>query len=62
MYVLSMVATIFMPLGFLAGLLGVNSRRYSRGLEQMGISPCSALIVLGIFFLQLLYLKKNKWI
>lgn len=61
MYVLSIVATIFMPLGFLAGLLGANLGGIPGASSRWGFLIFCA-IVLGIFFLQLLYLRKNKWI
>ena len=60
MYTLSLVATLFMPLGFLTGLLGVNvggipgaDSRYG----FLGVALVIAIIIGG----QLLYLKKKKW-
>lgn len=61
MYALSLVATIFMPLGFLTGLLGVNLGGIPGAASRWGF-PVFGLLIFGIFILQLLYLKRNKWI
>lgn len=61
MYVLALVATIFMPLGFLAGLLGANVGGIPGADSKWGFSVFVGLLF-GVFGLQLLYLKKMKWI
>ena len=60
MYRLSILSAVFLPLGFLTGLLGVNIAGVP------GVSSPSAFIVfcallLVIFGLQLLILKRLKW-
>lgn len=61
MYALALVATIFMPLGFLAGLLGVNLGGIPGATGKWGFAAF-CLMVLVVFVVQLLYLKKMKWI
>lgn len=60
MYVLSIVAAIFMPLGFLTGLLGINIGGIP-GSDYSGafIIFCISLIVL--VFLQVWVFKRKKW-
>jgi zinc transporter len=60
MYMLSLVATIFMPLGFLAGLLGVNLGGIPGASSWWGFS-LFCLLLLAVFAMQLLYLKNKKW-
>ena len=60
MYVLSLVATIFMPLSFLTGLLGVNLGGIPGADSRWGFLIFVGMI-LGVFAVQLLYLKKMKW-
>lgn len=60
MYILSMVAALFLPLGFLTGLLGINIA----GIPGENHEPaflvfvCFLLVVLG---LQIWLMKKKKW-
>lgn len=61
MYALSLVATIFMPLSFLTGLLGVNLGGIPGADSKWGFLVFVGMI-LGVFVVQLLYLKKMKWI
>ncbi len=61
MYALSLVATIFMPLSFLTGLLGVNLGGIPGAGSRWGF-PVFVGLILGTFVLQMLYLKKMKWI
>jgi zinc transporter len=61
MYMLSLVATIFMPLGFLAGLLGVNLGGIPGASGRWGFS-LFCLLILMVFAIQLIYLKNKKWI
>lgn len=61
MYMLTIVAMIFMPLSFITSLLGINVE----GLPGAGFGygfliVCGILI--GLFLIQLLYLKKKRWI
>lgn len=60
MYVLSIVAAIFMPLGFLTGLLGVNIGGIP-GTEFYGAFAlfCVSLIALVVF--QIWFFKRKKW-
>lgn len=60
MYVLSIVAAIFLPLGFLTGLLGINV-----GGIPGADNPWAFLIFIGILIMistgQILLFKKKKW-
>jgi len=60
MYVLSMVAAIFLPLGFLTGLLGINVGGIP-GAEYKGAFYifCAMLVSVSIF--QIYIFKKLKW-
>jgi zinc transporter len=60
MYVLSIVAAIFLPLGFLTGLLGINVGGIP-GAEYTGsfIIFCLVLVILVIF--QIWFFKHKKW-
>jgi zinc transporter len=61
MYVLSIVATIFLPLGFLTGLLGINVGGIP-GTEnsQAFIIVCIVLILVGL--IEFFIFKLKKWI
>ncbi len=61
MYVLSLVTTIFMPLSFLTGLLGVNLGGIPGADSRWGFLVFVG-VILGAFGVQLLYLKKMKWL
>jgi len=60
MYTLSLVATLFMPLGFLTGLLGINVGGIPGADNKFGFLLVS-LLVAGLATLQLIYLRKKKW-
>lgn len=61
MYLLTIVAIIFMPLSFITGLLGINVEGIpGAGLGYGFLVVCAILI--GIFLIQLFYLKKKRWI
>ena len=60
MYVLSIVAAIFLPLGFLTGLLGINVGGIP-GAEYKGAFLVFCLIIFVIVFVQILIFKKFKW-
>jgi magnesium transporter len=61
MKVLTIIATIFMPLTFLAGIYGMNFR-YMPELEWRWGYPFIWLIMVGIGVFMLLYFKKKKWL
>ncbi|MDF1796384.1 MAG: CorA family divalent cation transporter [Coxiellaceae bacterium] len=61
MYLLSIVAVVFMPLGFLAGVFGMNLGGLP-GLNYKHGFMIVSLIMLALFGLQLVYLKIKKWI
>lgn len=60
MYMLSVVAAIFLPLGFLTGLLGVNVGGIP-GSENSNAFLAFNVILLGIIACQILIFKKLKW-
>ena len=60
MYVLSIVAAIFLPLGFLTGLLGINIPGIP-GAEYKEAFLIFCLIIFIIVFVQILIFKKMKW-
>jgi zinc transporter len=61
MYLLSIVATIFMPLGFVTGLLGINVAGIPGAENPWAFTyVCSALAV--VIVLQLLLFRRWKWI
>lgn len=61
MYVLSLVATVFLPLGFLTGLLGVNLGGIPGTDSQLAFFVLCAilLVIAGIEFL---YFRRKKWL
>ncbi len=61
MYVLSIVAALFMPLGFFTGLLGTNVGGIPGAQNQWGF-PVFVAALLVLSALQLLYFKKKKWL
>ncbi len=61
MYVLSLVAAIFLPLGFLTGLLGINVGGIP-GTENKLAFLIVILILLIVFILQVMLFKKKHWI
>ena len=60
MYVLSMVAAIFLPLGFLTGLLGINVGGIP-GAEYKGSFYIFCGVLILVSFIQLYIFKKLKW-
>ncbi|MDD3792420.1 MAG: CorA family divalent cation transporter, partial [Candidatus Bathyarchaeota archaeon] len=61
MKVLTMIATIFIPLTLVSGIYGMNFK-YMPELDQMWGYPL-VLIVMGLIALVMLfYFKKKKWI
>lgn len=61
MYVLSLVAAVFLPLGFLTGLLGINVGGIP-GAENQSAFTIFILMLLAIVMLQIAILKKKKWL
>ena len=61
MKVLTIIATIFMPLTFLAGIYGMNFK-YMPELEWRWGYPAIWLIMTGIGVLMLVYFKKKNWL
>ena len=61
MYVLSMVAAIFLPLGFLTGLLGINVGGIP-GADYKGSFLIFCGILLVVLSFQLFLFRKMKWI
>ncbi len=61
MKVLTIIATIFMPLTFLAGVYGMNFK-YMPELEWRWGYPSVLLIMFAIGGFMLIYFKKKKWL
>ncbi len=60
-YTLSIVAAIFLPLGLLTGLLGINVGGIP-GTESKWAFTLVAVILIGIAVGLLVWLKKIKWL
>ena len=60
MYVLSIVAAIFLPLGLLTGLLGINVGGIP-GTESKIAFSLVTLLLLGIAFIEFWLFKRGKW-
>jgi magnesium transporter len=61
MKVLTIIATIFMPLTFIAGIYGMNFK-YMPELEWPWGYPLIWLIMVGIGVFMLLYFRKKRWL
>jgi len=61
MKVLTIIATIFMPLTFIAGIYGMNFK-YMPELEWRWGYPIIWLIMVGIGVFMLAYFRKKKWL
>jgi zinc transporter len=61
MYVLSLVAAIFLPLGFLTGLLGINVGGIP-GADDPSAFLIFILILATVVVLQVIIFKKKKWL
>ncbi|MFY9329705.1 MAG: zinc transporter ZntB [Georgfuchsia sp.] len=61
MYVLSIVTTIFLPLGFMTGLMGINVGGIPGANSEWGFLVF-CLILSAILTLQIWVFKKNKWL
>jgi magnesium transporter len=60
MKVLTIIATIFIPLTFIAGVYGMNFKNMPE-LEWRWGYPAAWLLMLAIFAGMMLYFKKKKW-
>lgn len=60
MYVLSLVAAIFLPLGFFTGLLGINVGGIP-GAENHYAFFIFILMLVVLVILQIVIFKKKKW-
>jgi magnesium transporter len=61
MKVLTIIATIFMPLTFIAGIYGMNFK-YMPELEWRWSYPAIWLIIVIIGISMLIYFRKKKWL
>ena len=61
MKVLTIIATIFMPLTFLAGIYGMNFKHMPE-LEWSWGYPALLLLMLGIAGGMLVYFRKKRWL
>lgn len=60
MYVLSIVAAIFLPLGFLTGLLGINVGGIP-GTEYKAAFAIFCMLLVALVIIELIIFKKKKW-
>ncbi|OHV10611.1 zinc transporter ZntB [Kushneria phosphatilytica] len=60
MYLLAIITTIFLPLGFLTGLLGINVGGIP-GADNPWAFTIFVVLVLAIVLLQLLFFRKRHW-
>lgn len=61
MYILSIVAAIFLPLGFLTGLLGINVGGIPGAESNIGFLTFVILLVI-VVGIQIWFFKKKKWL
>lgn len=61
MFVLSIVAAVFLPLGFLTGLLGINVGGIP-GADYEAAFYIFTVILVGIVAIQLWFFRKRHWI
>lgn len=61
MKVLTMIATVFMPLTFIAGIYGMNFK-YMPELELIWGYPAILLVMLAVGLWMIFYFKRKKWI
>jgi magnesium transporter len=61
MKVLTVIATIFIPLTFVAGIYGMNFT-YMPELEQTWSYPAVLVLMLGVALLMVVYFRRKKWI
>jgi len=61
MKVLTIIATIFIPLTFIAGIYGMNFK-YMPELEWKWSYPALWLLLIGLFLVMVLFFKRRKWL
>ena len=61
MKVLTIIATIFIPLTFIAGVYGMNFRRMPELVQPWGY-PAVLIVMLVIALIMLVYFRRKKWI
>jgi magnesium transporter len=61
MKVLTIIATIFMPLTFLAGIYGMNFK-YMPELERQWAYPMILVVMLSVAVFMVIYFRRKKWI
>ena len=61
MKVLTIIATIFIPLTFIAGIYGMNFKHMPE-LDWPWAYPVLWLLLIGIFVTMLLYFRRKKWL
>jgi zinc transporter len=61
MYILSIVAAIFLPLGFLTGLLGINVGGIPGAESKLGFLVF-VLLLLAVVVFQIWLFRKKKWL
>ena len=61
MYILSIVAAIFLPLGFLTGLLGINVGGIPGADSKLGFTLFILVLAVVVVF-QIWFFKKKKWL
>jgi magnesium transporter len=61
MKVLTVIATIFIPLTFVAGIYGMNFRHMPE-LEQTWSYPAVLILMLAVALLMVVYFRRKKWI
>jgi magnesium transporter len=61
MKVLTVIATIFMPLTFIAGVYGMNFK-YMPELEWHWGYPAILLVMTGVAIAMLIYFRRRRWI
>jgi zinc transporter len=61
MYLLSIVAAIFLPLGFLTGLLGINVGGIPGAGSKLGFTGFVLLLIV-VVVVQIWFFKKKKWL
>ena len=61
MYLLSIVAAIFLPMGFITGLLGINVSGMP-GVNNSHAFLITVVLLVGIMILQLYVFRKLKWL
>jgi magnesium transporter len=61
MKVLTVIATIFIPLTFLAGIYGMNFKAMPE-LDQPWGYPAVLILMLTIAVVMLIYFRKRKWL